>query len=72
MKQTFIVDTDGLDVFEFERMLRTIITMVYQDWKQFVKQWAYQLDEQLYVKCPACQENVSKQDYYCRWCGQKL
>jgi hypothetical protein len=33
MKQTFVVDTDGLDVFEFERLLRTIITMVYPDWK---------------------------------------
>lgn len=72
MKQTFVVDTDGLDVFEFERLLRTIITMVYPDWKQFVREWACELDSDEYMKCPECQQNVYNQDQYCKWCGKQL
>lgn len=71
MKQTFIVDTQE-DIFEFERLLRTIITLIYPDWKEYIKQLADELDVTDMEKCPECEENIYKYDYYCRWCGYKL
>lgn len=71
MKQTFIVDTQE-DIFQFERLLRSIISLIYPDWKEYVKEWSYELDSEGLTRCPECEDHINEADYFCRWCGKKL
>jgi len=71
MKQTFVVDTEE-NVLEFDRLLRSIISLIFPDWKEYIMELAYEISADEYIRCLECEERIYYLDKFCRHCGHEV